>query len=389
MKNYSRIYASIDLNAISYNMHQMKENISKDTKIIAVIKADGYGHGAAQIARLLTFYEYVWGFAVATIEEAVSLRKKQINKPILILGYVFPEDYESLIDYEIRPTVFTYEMAKELSRIAVKKQKTVHFHIKVDTGMSRIGFADTSESTAIIEKISNLPNVNIEGLFTHFAKADEEDKTVVYEQLQRYLLFAEKVNDRGIQILIRHCSNSAGIIDIKEANLDAVRAGISIYGIYPSNEVKKSKVKLMPAMSLKSHISYVKTVEQGVGISYGWTHMTDLKTTIATIPVGYADGYPRMLSNAGWVLVHGQKAPILGRICMDQFMVDVTGISGVSQGDEVTLLGKDGEEQILVEDLSKLCGRFPYEFVCDISKRVPRVYRRDDQIVETSDCFEE
>lgn len=373
MKKFERVKAVVSLDAIAHNFAEMKKNIAKGTKIVAVIKADGYGHGAEAIARLIEDYDYIWGFAVATPEEALQLRTFGVKKPILILGIVFEEYFTEMIAKEIRLTVCTYEMAQKLSEEAQRQGRDVHIHIGLDTGMSRIGFADRQESVEEIKKISQLPNLKIEGMFTHFARADETDRSPAIDQLNRYLNFAKLLEDAGIQIPMKHCSNSAGIIRVPEANLNAVRAGITIYGIYPSNEVERDIVKLIPAMELKSHISYIKTVEPGAAFSYGGTFTAKKEMKVATIPVGYADGYPRSLSNKGWVLIHGKKAPILGRVCMDQFMVDVTDIPAELL-DEVTLLGKDGEEEITIDELGTLSGRFPYEFVCDIGKRVPRVY---------------
>lgn len=377
MKKFERVKAVVSLDAIAHNFAEMKKNIAKGTKIVAVIKADGYGHGAEAIARLIEDYDYIWGFAVATPEEALQLRTFGVKKPILILGIVFEEYFTQMIAKEIRLTVCTYEMAQKLSEEAQRQGRDVHIHIGLDTGMSRIGFADRQESVEEIKKISQLPNLKIEGMFTHFARADETDRSPAIDQLNRYLNFAKLLEDAGIQIPMKHCSNSAGIIRVPEANLNAVRAGITIYGIYPSNEVERNIVKLIPAMELKSHISYIKTVEPGAAFSYGGTFTAKKEMKVATIPVGYADGYPRSLSNKGWVLIHGKKAPILGRVCMDQFMVDITKIPDAKAGDEVTLIGKDGKEFISIEKFGDLSGRFSYEFACDISKRVPRVYIKD------------
>lgn len=374
MKKFERVKAVVSLDAIAHNFAEMKKNIAKGTKIVAVIKADGYGHGAEAIARLIEDYDYIWGFAVATPEEALQLRTFGVKKPILILGIVFEEYFTQMIAKEIRLTVCTYEMAQKLSEEAQRQGRDVHIHIGLDTGMSRIGFADRQESVEEIKKISQLPNLKIEGMFTHFARADETDRSPAIDQLNRYLNFAKLLEDAGIQIPMKHCSNSAGIIRVPEANLNAVRAGITIYGIYPSNEVERDIVKLIPAMELKSHISYIKTVEPGAAFSYGGTFTAKKEMKVATIPVGYADGYPRSLSNKGWVLIHGKKAPILGRVCMDQFMVDITKIPDAKAGDEVTLIGKDGKEFISIEKFGDLSGRFSYEFACDISPRVPRVY---------------
>ena len=377
MKKFERIKAVVSLDAIAHNFEEMKKNIADGTKIVAVIKADGYGHGAEAIARLVGGYDYIWGFATATAEEAIQLKDAGIEKPVLILGLVFEEYFQELIKKEVRMTVCTYDMAKALSDEALRQGRQVHIHIGLDTGMSRIGFADKPESVDVIKKIAALPNVKIEGLFTHFARADETDKAPAVEQLERYLTFVELLEKAGVQIPLKHCSNSAGIIRMPEANMNMVRAGITIYGIYPSNEVERDIVKLIPAMELKSHVSYVKNLPAGTAISYGGTFASEKDLRIATIPVGYADGYPRTLSNKGWVLIHGQKAPILGRVCMDQFMVDVTDIPDVKHGDEVTLIGKDGDEFISIETLGDMSGRFSYEFACNISKRVPRVYIKD------------
>ena len=388
MKKYSRTKAVISLDAIAHNFREMKRNIADGTKIIAVIKADGYGHGAAAIAHLVEDYDDIWGFAVATAEEALQLRHEGVRKPILILGIVFEESFEELIKEDVRPAVCTLEMAKKLSAQAVLQKKNVHIHLALDTGMTRIGFADVPESVEIIKKIAALPNMEIEGMFTHFARADEFDRSPAMVQLERYLKFAGLLENAGIKIPIRHCSNSAGIIRIPEANLNVVRAGITIYGIYPSNEVERDIIKLEPALEWKSHVSYVKNVEEGNAVSYGGTYVTEGDMKIATIPVGYADGYPRQLSNKGWVLIHGRRAKILGRVCMDQFMVDVTEIPDVKAGDEVTLIGRDGSEFISIEEFGDLSGRFSYEFACEISKRVPRIYVKDGKEVSELTFFE-
>ena len=375
MKQFNRTYAEVNLDAIRHNIDEVHKNIKEGTKVMAIVKANAYGHGAVQVAKAL--YDQVDAYGVAMIEEAIELRKAGIDKLILILGYTGEESYEDLVQYQISQTVYTWEMAEQLSETALKLGKKAKIHIKVDTGMSRIGFADRQESVAQIKKIKELPNVEIEGMFTHFARADETDRSPAMDQLKRYLNFAKLLEDAGVQIPMKHCSNSAGIIRIPEANLNAVRAGITIYGMYPSNEVERDNLKLIPAMELKSHIAYVKTLEPGAAISYGGTFTVKKEMRVATIPVGYADGYPRSLSNKGWVLIHGKKAPILGRVCMDQFMVDVTKIPEADMGDEVTLIGKDGKEFISMETFGDLSGRFSYEFACDISKRVPRVYIRD------------
>ena len=387
MKTYSRVYAKIDLDAIAYNMEQMKQNIRPETKVMAVIKADGYGHGAVQIAEMMERWNYIWGFAVATLDEAVVLRTEGIQKPILVLGCVFPDQYMEMLKHEIRMNIYTEEMAESISRMAAREGKTAYMHIKLDTGMSRLGFGINEQSAETIKRISKMPNVNMEGIFTHFTKADEKDKSFTKKQIQEFVWMTERLKEKNVRFTYEHCSNSAGIIDVPEANFDIVRAGISTYGLYPSEEVDKTNVKLKPALALKSHVAFVKEIERGTPVSYGGTFVAKEKMKIATIPVGYADGYPRSLSNKGYVLIRGKKAPILGRVCMDQFMVDVTQIESVSFGDKVTMIGKDGNEILPVEVLSELSGRFNYEFVCDLGKRIPRVYVRDGKIAEQVDYF--
>ena len=377
MKKYDRIKAVVSLDAIAHNFEEMKKNIREDAKIIAVIKADGYGHGAEAIARLIRNESYIWGFAVATPEEALQLRASGVTKPVLILGIVFEEYFAEMIREDVRLTVCGYEMAKRLSDEAAAQGKQVHIHLGLDTGMSRIGFADEPASVEEIKRIAKLPNVDIEGMFTHFARADESDKAPAVDQLKRYQAFVKLLEDAGIHIPMKHCSNSAGIIRMPEANLDAVRAGITIYGIYPSDQVERDIVKLKPAMELISHVTYVKEIKAGTAVSYGGTFVAERDMRVATIPAGYADGYPRSLSNKGWVMIRGKRAPILGRVCMDQFMVDVSGIPEAAAGDEATLIGRNGQEELTMEQLGDLSGRFAYEFACDIGKRVPRVYMRN------------
>lgn len=387
MKTYSRVYAKIDLDAVTYNMEQMKQRIDGDTKIMAVIKSDGYGHGAIQVAEVLEKYDYIWGFAVATLDEAVVLRTEGIQKPILVLGCIFPDQYLEMLDNDIRMNVYTEEMAKEISYMARREGKTAYLHIKLDTGMARLGFAVNNESVDAITRISKLPNVNMEGVFTHFAKADETDKTFTKNQISQFVSMTEKLRERGVAFPYEHCANSAAIIDVEDARFDIVRAGISTYGLYPSEEVNQNAVHLKPALALKSHVAFVKEIEEGTPVSYGGTFVAEKKMKIATIPVGYGDGYPRSLSGKGYVLIRGKKANILGRICMDQFMVDVTDIEGVSFGDKVTLIGRDGNEAISVEKLSELSGRFNYEFICALGKRIPRVYVKNGKIAEQVDYF--
>lgn len=389
-ENYQRVYATVNLDAICYNMEQMKGNISPETKIIGVIKTDGYGHGAVPIGRELEQLDYVFGYATATAEEALILREAGLKKPILILGYTFPYCYEELIQKEIRPAVFREDVLEELALCAEKLGKKAKLHIKVDTGMTRVGILPDEKGLAFVRKALSYDMLEVEGIFTHFARADEVDKTAANMQLDRFSQFVKKIEEELNYIIpVKHCSNSAGIIEMKDANMDMVRAGITLYGLWPSDEVRQDIISVQPALELKSHIVYIKEVEAGVPISYGGTFVTEKKMRVATIPVGYGDGYPRGLSNKGFVLIHGKKAPILGRVCMDQFMVSVDDIPEAKEGDEVTLIGKDGKQNISMEQLGTLSGRFNYELACDLGKRIPRVYIKNNKIIGTKDYFKD
>ena len=374
----NRVRADIDLDAVLYNMESMHKKLKPGTKIAAVVKADAYGHGAVEISRVLENLPYLWGYAVATSNEAMQLVEAGRKKPIIILGLSFPEQFEEIVENDLRPAVCTYETAQALSDIAAEKNKVCRIHIKVDTGMSRIGFQVTLESADTVARISKLPNIMIEGIFTHFARADESSKAPAYEQFKQFEKMIAMVEEKGVQIPLKHCSNSAGIVEIPECNMDMVRAGITLYGLWPSEEVDKTKISLKPVMSLRSRVAYVKELLPGRQISYGGTFTVKKKMTVATVPVGYGDGYARGLSNKGWVLIKGQKAPICGGVCMDQCMVDVTDIPGVKIGDTVTLLGKDADEEITMEQLGELSGRFNYEFACLITPRVPRIYHENN-----------
>ena len=373
MEKHSRVCAEISLSAVEHNFRSMRANLKDGVRMIAVVKTDAYGHGAEKIARLVEDYDYIWGFAVATVEEGVRLRLAGIRKPILILGFTFPEDYETIVTQGLRPAVFKLSMARQLNEAAGKAGVIAPVHIAVDTGMGRIGLQPDEESADTAAAIAALENLRIEGLFTHFARADEADKESAMLQFRRYMRFCDLLKERGVEPEIRHISNSACIMELPRFHLDAVRAGITIYGIYPSDEVDRTKLDLRPVMALKSRITYIKEVPEGFPVSYGGTFVTSRPSRIATVPVGYGDGYPRLLSNKADVLIRGHRAPIVGRVCMDQLMVDVTGIEA-EEFDEVTLLGRDGAEEITVDELGRLSGRFPYEFVCDITPRVPRVY---------------
>lgn len=388
---FRRIYAKIDLDAIRKNVENMKAKLVPGTGMMAVIKADGYGHGAAPIAGELEPLPEIWGFGVATAEEAFALRDAGIKKPVLVLGYTFPHSYERMIREEIRFTVFRNDTLLQLSQIGGELagkgvfQKAM-VHIKVDTGMNRIGVGADGEGLDFVRKALETDGISVEGIFTHMARADEEDKASAKKQIALFDdLLGRIEKETGHRIPVRHCANSAGILELPEAGFDLVRAGIALYGLWPSQEMSRETMHLTPALSLYSTIVYVKEIEAGTPVSYGGTFVAPKRMWVATVPVGYGDGYPRSLSGKGFVLVCGKKAPILGRVCMDQFMIDVTDISKAREGEQVTLIGRDGGEQITMEFLGDLSGRFNYEFACDLGKRVPRIYIKEGKVCSISD----
>ncbi|WP_297131242.1 alanine racemase [uncultured Eubacterium sp.] len=378
---YFRTQAKIDLDAVEYNVNNTRAKLSPDCKLLCVIKADAYGHGAVEFAKFLQGKCDFFG--VACIEEAVELKKADIKTPILILGYVAPAFYDLVVKYDIRIPVFSYDTAKALSDEAAKQGKVVPFHFCIDTGMSRIGFQVTEESADICKEICTLPNIEAEGLFSHFATADESDLTKALAQREKYKMFVDMLERRGIQIPIKHLNNSAGIMNFDEY-FDMCRMGIILYGLYPSEEVDKSLLDIKPVMTWLTHISHIKTLEAGREVSYGGTFKTAEPRVIATIPVGYADGYPRCLSNKGRVIVNGQYAPIVGRVCMDQFMVDVTDVDGAELDSTVILVGKDGEAELSMEEVSNSAYSFNYELPCRVARRVPRTYYKDGKFVNTT-----
>lgn len=371
--DFDRIYARIDLDAICQNIKSVRAKIPSHTKIAAVIKADAYGHGAVEVAK--SIFDMVDYFAVADIYEAIELRQHHILTPILILGYTSNSMYEEALKNDITLTVWTYEQALSLNHRALALNKTANIHLAIDTGMSRIGFPCNDASLNTIKRIAKLSGIKIEGIFTHFAKADEKDKTATIEQYNLFTDFIEKCKNNDIHFPIKHVSNSAAIMDL-DLSLDMVREGIMLYGLNPSDDTG-NKYKIFPAMSLISHISNIQTLPQSVGVSYGHTYKTTKETKVATVPAGYADGYPRYLSNIGKVLINGVFCPIIGRICMDQMMVDITDAGDVKIEDEVILVGSDGTNTIQVEDVALSPYSFHYEFICGISRRVPRVYYKN------------
>lgn len=339
---------------------------------MAVIKADAYGHGAKIVGDFLQ--DKVDYFGVATIEEAIELRKYHVDLPILILGYTSPKQYEDIIKYDITQTIYNLEMAESMSKCAVEHEKKAKVHVALETGMNRIGFKANENSILNIKKMINMDNLIVEGLFTHFSCADEKDKNYTKMQMKKYDEFLKMLEMSKIDIPLKHVCNSAGIMEFDNHRFDMVRSGIITYGLYPSEEVNKNSIDLIPALEWKSHIINISEVHEGAGVSYGKTYITSKNTKIATVSVGYADGYMRALSSKAKVLVHGQYAPIIGRICMDQMMVDITHINDVKIEDEVTLIGRDGGNTITVEQLAEIAGSFNYEFVCGIGKRVKRIY---------------
>ena len=376
--NCDNTYVQIDLDAIRDNLRAVRAKTG--TNVMAVVKADAYGHGAVQVARHLE--QDCSFFGVSSVAEAMELRQAGLKKPILILGHTPVEGFSRAVELEIRIAIFKLEDARELSRIAQFRGITAHIHLAVDTGMSRIGFQATEEDADLCAEIARLPGLHIEGLFSHFATADCADLSRSEEQAKLFDAFSDMLAQRGVTVPIRHMNNSAGLMNFS-AQYDMVRSGIVTYGLYPSDEVDPGLLPLKPALSWYSRISHIKTLPAGRSISYGGTHVTDRPTRVATVTVGYADGYFRSLSGRFYVLIRGKRAPILGRVCMDQMMVDVTDIPDVSLSDRVTLVGTDGDESITVEQIAAVAGSFNYEFICSIGRRVPRVYYRDGALVRS------
>lgn len=374
---YFRTEAAIDLDAAEHNFNVTRAKLPENVKLLCVIKADAYGHGAVPLAKLFEGRADFYG--VACIEEAIELKKAGIKTPVLILGAVPKEFYSDIVKYDIRVPIFNLEDAKALSAEAVKQSKTAPFHFCVDTGMSRIGFQVNKESANACLEITKLPNIEAEGLFSHFATADEKDLSKAIAQRDKFKEFIKLLEERGINIPIKHINNSAGIMNFDEY-FDMCRMGIILYGLYPSHEVDENLLKIKPVMEWRAHITHIKELEPGREISYGGTYKTGETRRIATIPVGYADGYPRCLSNKGKVLINGEFAPITGRVCMDQFMVDITGIDA-KVGDTVVLIGKSGDKELSMEEVSESAYSFNYELPCRIARRVPRSYYRGGKLV--------
>ena len=369
-----RVWKEIKLDAVKNNVKNIRGLLKDGVRLLAVIKADAYGHGAVEVAQSLLFDGGADYFGVATYGEAEQLRRAGINTPVLILGAVFDDEYAELVKDDITLTVFDFDTAKKLSDTAKKLGKTAKIHIKIDTGMARIGFLPSEDAVEEIIKISKLDGIEIEGMFSHFAKADEADKMPTRVQFEKFMFIKNELLKRGIKIPICHICNSAGIIDFPEYHLDMVRSGIITYGYYPSDFVNKDALKLESAMSFKSRVVHIKTVEKGTSVSYGGTFTAKEKMKIATVSAGYADGYSRLLSNKADVIINGVRCRVLGRVCMDQLMVDATHLKNINLGDEVILFGKSDNNKVTVEETAEIMGTINYEVMCGLSRRVPGVY---------------
>ncbi len=374
-----RAWAEIDLDAMAHNMRLIRQKINPQAKAMAIIKADGYGHGAKMLAPVL-LENGADCLGVATFDEAYALRKAGITAHLLLLGYNHPSRFEEVVQLELRQTIFTRQMAEALSQTAVALGKEAYVHIKLDTGMSRLGFMPTDSQLQEVLEISRLPGICLEGLFTHLAQSDGSATDFTMNQAKKFLDFAQKLEDAGVSIPIKHVSNSGAIMNYGDLNMDLVRAGIMLYGLPPDHAMDVKDWNLKRALSFKSCISYMKTVEKDVSIGYSRKYYTKEQSVIATVPVGYADGYSRSLSNKGHVLIGGEIAPIVGNVCMDQFMVDVTHIPHAAIGDEVVLIGVQGDKEITADQLGDWEGTINYEVTCKITKRVPRVYMQNQQV---------
>ncbi len=376
----NRAWAEINLDNIAHNIREIRRITNKNAELMGVVKADAYGHGVMEVTRTL-LDNGVTRLAVSMLDEAIQLRNNGISAPILVLGYTDPIRVNEIIENDVTQSVFSHELAQALSDEAVRQGKKVKIHIKIDTGMTRIGFLPGYNAVKNVAQINSLPNIIIEGLFTHFATADEKDREYTLSQFEKFISICSELQRIGIHIPVKHCTNSGGIIEYPQMHLDMVRPGIIIYGMYPSEEVDKTKMHLKPAMTLKANVILVKEVENNTSISYGRIFTTQRTSKIATIPIGYADGYTRRLSNKGKVLIHGEYAPVVGRICMDQCMVDVTDLNcAVEVGDEVVLLGEQEGNIITAEDVASSIDMINYELVCIVGKRIPRAFIQSGKI---------
>ncbi|OPY58017.1 MAG: Alanine racemase [Pelotomaculum sp. PtaU1.Bin035] len=369
------VWAEIDLGAIAHNVREIRRVTAPSAKVLAVVKANGYGHGAVEVSRAALANGTDW-LGVARVSEGAALREAGITAPVLVLSYIPPEQCGEVVRYQLSQAVYTLDMATALAEAAAREGTRAKVHVKVDTGMGRIGWVAGPDVSQEILKLARIPNLEIEGIFTHFADADSVDKRYTKIQFERFLDIAEALRKGGLDIRLKHAANSSALIEMPETHLDLVRAGIIVYGLSPFNKVEQRKVKLQPAMSLKAKVAYIKKVPAGYKVSYGCTYTTRKPTVIVTLPLGYADGYSRLLSSKGEVLLHGLRAPVVGRVCMDQFMVDAGHIPGVKIGDEAVLIGRQGNEEISADEMAEKLDTINYEVVCMVSYRVPKVYIR-------------
>lgn len=381
------VWAEINLDSLRHNIKAIREIVPAKSMIMAVVKANAYGHGSVESSRV--FLENGSdSLAVATLPEAIELRRAGITAPVLILGYTSPEQVESILRWSITPTVYTVEYAEILSSAAERISVTADIHIKIDSGLGRIGFQPNERSLGTISEIKRMSAINIEGVFTHFALADSKDKRYTVKQFNLFENFLDRLTDQGISIPIKHASNSAAIMDFPEYSLDLVRPGCILYGIYPSGDAQREKLKLKPVMVFKTRITHVKTVPPGTGISYGLTYTTKSESIIGSLSVGYADGYSRALSNKAEVWVGGGRSPVVGRVCMDQTMVELTNVQSSVRGTTVTLFGDGLSGEPRVEDVARWMGSIPEEVVSSVSRRVPRIYTREGRVVKVVDYLQ-
>jgi alanine racemase len=363
--------AIVDRSAIRHNFKKIREKILPDIKVLAVVKADAYGHGAVEVARVLESIGCDI-FGVALCEEGMELREAGIKAPIVVLGGSYPNQPKEFLRYNLTPVVFNTDTALLLNEHARKSRTVINIHVKVDTGMGRLGFLP-DQIGSFLKKLKKLENIELEGILSHFAEVDEEDKSYSKKQLDCFLEVLNVVKKMDYEPKLIHMANSAAIVDYPSAHFNLVRPGIMLYGSYP-NKRFKGKIELRAVMKLKTEVIQLKRVSRGFSVSYGRRYVTDKETVIATIPIGYSDGYPRCLSGSGDMLVSGKRARVIGMVCMDLTMLDVSDIDGVSVGDEVVVMGRQNEEEITVDDIAEKAGMIPYDVLCGINKRVPRVY---------------
>ena len=367
------VWAEIDLGAISHNVREIRRITAPDARVMAVVKANGYGHGAVEVSRTALDSGADW-LGVARVAEGADLREAGIDAPVLVLGYTPPEQYGEVLRRRLSQAVYTRKMALDLAAVAGATGEKARVHLKVDTGMGRLGWLAGPDACREIMDLACNPHLEIEGVFTHFAAADALDKSYTLEQFHKFTKLIEQLPRSGLDVPLRHAANSAALLELPDTHLDMVRVGIAIYGLYPSDEVANGKVKLRPAMNLKARVAHVKEVPAGFAVSYGCTYTTRRASLIATLPLGYADGYSRLLSAKGEALIHGCRAPVVGRVCMDQVMVDVSHIQNVKMGDEAVLIGRQGNQEISAGEVAVKIGTIHYEVVSQVNARVPRIY---------------